>query len=83
MNMNIPISFTSNSSSNWKRFKWPWNASLAFLGKWNIAQNTCLNVRGKTRYEWHTDDIGVHTSDMRMTYEYIRLKNEWHTNTYR
>ena len=30
-------------------------------------------VHGQTIYESHTDDIRVHTSDMPMTYEYIRV----------
>ena len=30
-------------------------------------------VHGKTTYESHTDDIRVHTSDIWMTYEYIRV----------
>ena len=29
-------------------------------------------VHDKTTYQWHTDDIPVHTNDIRMTYEYIR-----------
>ena len=37
---------------------------------------------GKTTYEWHTDVIWVHTSDIRMTYEYIRVTYGWHTGTY-
>ena len=43
MNVNIPISFTS-SSSNLNRIKWPWNASLAFLDSWNIAQKTSVKT---------------------------------------
>ena len=43
-------------------------------------------VHGKTTYEWHTDDIQVHTSgymnDIRMTYEYIRVTYGRHTSTY-
>ena len=30
-------------------------------------------VHGKTKNERHTDGIRVHTSDIRMTYEYIRV----------
>ena len=30
-------------------------------------------------YEWHTDDIRVHTSDIWMIYEYIRVTYGWHT----
>ena len=43
-------------------------------------------------YEWHTNDIGVHTSDIRMTtstyqwytddiHEYIQVTYGWHTPT--
>ena len=39
-----------------------------------------LMVPGKTTDEWHTDDIPVHTSDIRMTYEYIRVTYRWHTS---
>ena len=38
----------------------------------NWAFNT---VHGETTYESHTDDIRVHTSDMRMAYEYIPVTN--------
>ena len=31
-------------------------------------------VHGETTYESHTDDIRVHTSDIRMAYEYIRVR---------
>ena len=34
------------------------------------------------RYEWHTDDIQVHTSDMWMAYKYIQVTYGWHTSTY-
>ena len=37
-------------------------------------------VHGKTTYEWHTDDIRVHTSHVRMTYEYTRVTYGWHTS---
>ena len=33
-------------------------------------------------YEWHTDDIRVHTSDIWMTYEYTGVTYGWHTSTY-
>ena len=39
-------------------------------------------VHGKTTYRWHTDDIRTHTSDMWITYEYIRVTYGWHTSTY-
>ena len=35
MNMNVPISFISISSSNLNWVKRSWKASLAFLGSWN------------------------------------------------
>ena len=35
-----------------------------------------ISVHGKTTYKWHTDDIQVHTSDIRLTYE-------WRTSTYK
>ena len=44
MNMNIPISFTPISSSKLNRIKWLWNASLTFLGSWNIAQKTSVKT---------------------------------------
>ena len=42
---------------------------------WNV-------VHGKTTYEWHTDDMRVHTSNIRISYEYIRVTYGWHTSTY-
>ena len=39
-------------------------------------------IHGKSTYEWHTDDILVHTSDIRMTYEYIPVTYRCHTRTY-
>ena len=30
-------------------------------------------VYGNTTYDWHTDVIRVHTSDIRMTYEHLRV----------
>ena len=42
----------------------------------------CRRVHGKTMYEWYTDNILVHTSDIRMTYVYIRVIYGWHTSTY-
>ena len=46
-------------------------------------------VHVKTTHEWHTDDMLVDTSGIRMTYEYIRVTYEyirvtygWHTSTY-
>ena len=33
-------------------------------------------------HEWHTDDIGVHTSDIPMAHEYIRVTYGWHTSAY-
>ena len=45
-------------------------------------QNWNEQVHGKTTYEWHTNDIRVHTIDIRMTYEYIRVTYGWHTSTY-
>ena len=39
-------------------------------------------VHGKTTDEWHTNDIRVHTSDIEMTYEYIRVTYGWHTSTH-
>ena len=41
-----------------------------------------FRVHGKTTYEWHTDDIRLYTSDIRMTYKYIRVTYGWHTSTY-
>ena len=52
----------------------------------------CLfwTVHGKTRDEWHRDDIRIHTSDIwlhtndiRVTDEYIRMIYEWHTDDIR
>ena len=40
-------------------------------------------VHGKTSYEWHTNDIQVHRSDIRMTCEYIRVTYGWHTSDIR
>ena len=40
-------------------------------------------VYGKTTCEWHTDDIRVHTSEVRMTYEYIQVTYGWHTSDVR
>ena len=34
-------------------------------------------------HEWHTDDMWVHTSDIGMRYEYIRVTYRRHTSTYK
>ena len=39
-------------------------------------------VHGKATYEWQTNDIRVHTSDIRMAYRHIRVTYEWHTSVY-
>ena len=38
------------------------------------------SVHGKTTDEWHTNDIRVHTSGIRMTYEWHTSTYEWHTS---
>ena len=38
-------------------------------------------VHGKTTFEWHTNDIRVHKSDIRTTCECIWVICEWHTRT--
>ena len=40
-------------------------------------------VHGRTTNEWHTSDMQVRTSDIRMTSEYIRMTYGWHTNDIR
>ena len=40
-------------------------------------------VHGKTTYKWHTDDIPVHTSDIRMTYKWHASTYEWHADDIR
>ena len=52
-------------------------------------------VHGKTTYAWHIDDVWVHTSDIRITYWYIRvhmsdirmtcqyIRYKWHTDDIR
>ena len=37
-------------------------------------------VHGKTTFEWHTNDIRVHKSDIRTTCECIWVICEWHTS---
>ena len=39
-------------------------------------------AHGKTTYEWHMNDTGVHTSDIRMTYKYIQVTYGWHARIY-
>ena len=34
---------------------------------------------GKTTDEWHTDDVRVHTTDIRMTYEWVHTGDIWIT----
>ena len=48
----------------------------------SFEQNVAL-VHGKTIDEWHTDDILVHMSDIRVTYEYSRVTYGWHTDDIR
>ena len=54
------------------------NLSESFIN--NLCQDSY--VHSKTTYEWHTDDMRLHTSDIRMTCEYIRVTYGWHTSTY-
>ena len=44
---------------------------------------TIKRVHGNTTYEWHTDDIRVHASDVRMTYGWHTSTYEWHTDDIR
>ena len=70
-----------------------WLFYTVFCFKRFIKSVLCIydqTIHGKTIYEWHTDDIRVHTSDIWMTYEYIRVTyglhtstNEWHTDNIR
>ena len=39
-------------------------------------------VHGKTTDKWHRNDIRVHTSDIGMTYKYLRVTYGWHMSTY-
>ena len=39
-------------------------------------------VHGKITDAWQTNDIRVHTSDIRVTYKYIRVTSGWHTSSY-
>ena len=38
---------------------------------WLVVFYTFEMVHGKTTYEWHTDDMQVHTSDIQLSYEHI------------
>ena len=38
-------------------------------------------VHGKTTFEWHTNDIRVHKSDIQTTCECIWVICKWHTST--
>ena len=40
-------------------------------------------VHGKTTDEWHTNDIRIHPSDIRVTYEWHTSTYEWHTDDIR
>ena len=57
----------------------------SFLLRYLILRNiSCIydqKAHGKTTYEWHADEVRVHTSDIRLTYEYIRVPYRWHTST--
>ena len=46
--------------------------------KSSYKSRIAATIHGKTTYEWHTDDIRIHTSDIRMTYEYIPVTYGWH-----
>ena len=45
------------------------------IKKWSLKK-----IQGKTTGEWHTNDIGVHTSDIRVTYGWHTRIYEWHTD---
>ena len=94
----IGFSFSYRILNHLKKFLW-WTyfitKALSFLHQSHRFHNkylcgpSCfensgsLSVHGKTTYQWYTDDIRVHTSDIRMTYEYIRLTCKWHANNIR
>ena len=52
----------------------------AFSEKRYVSFSNTKNV--SFSYNWHTDDIRVYTSDMRMTYEYIRVTHGWNSSIY-
>ena len=53
-------------------YEWHWHADdIRVTYEWHAST-----------YEWHMDQIQVHTSDIRMTYEYIRVKYGWCASTY-
>ena len=64
------------------------NCQVCYFFIWNCqvchfhSKLTTFPVHGKITYEWHTDGTRVYASDIRMTYEYIRVTYGWHTSTY-
>ena len=40
------------------------------------------NLFNRFTVEWHTDDIQVHMSDIRVTFKYIQVAYRWNKSTY-
>ena len=48
----------------------------------NSTSTVLQTVYGKTTDKWYMDGIRVHTSDIQMTYEHIRVTCGWYASTY-
>ena len=80
---NCYISLRSTSSENLKYSIFNVNCLWFYHEPGFMVKPYTSDIRMTTSaYEWHTDDIGVHTSDIRMTYEYIWVTYRWHSSTY-
>ena len=66
--------------------KFCWYSQKSYNSKYHLIRANSRTPRGfklhecNCTYQWHMDDIKAHTSDIRMTYEYIRVTYEWHTS---
>ena len=52
---------------------------ISLQGSFDLLYGCIFPVHAKTTYEWHTDEIRVHTSDIRMIYE----SDDWHMDEIR
>ena len=41
-----------------------------------------IPIHGKTKNEWHTNEMRVHRSEIRLIYKYIWVTYRWHMSTY-
>ena len=82
---------TKNKNTHINRFMVKPQATYEYIRvtyKWMTYEYIRVTYGWHTStYEWQMNDIRVHTSDIRMTYEWdtsdIRMTNEWHTSDIR